>query len=85
MSASTRLDRHCEANVQGMHPFTAKDIDGFGERPGHRGHENREAPVVRFFNNQERRDASFLNLGQRRLPLHGFEQQQNGEVNRARR
>jgi hypothetical protein len=50
-----------------MHPFPTQDIDGSGERRRHRGHENREAPVLQFFNN-ERGNEGFLNLGQRRLP-----------------
>jgi hypothetical protein len=45
-----------------MHPFPAKNIDGSGEGRGHRGHENGEAPVFQFFND-ERGDESILNLG----------------------
>ena len=50
-----------------MHPFPAENIDGSGKRRGPRGHENREAPVLQFFNN-ECGNEGFLNLGQRRLP-----------------
>ena len=50
-----------------MHAFPAEDIDGSGERRGHRGHEHREAPVRQCFNN-ERGDEGLLNFGQRWLP-----------------
>src|SRR5262249_46658136 len=50
-----------------MHPFRSENIDGSGERRGHRRHENRKASVHQFFDN-EGGDESFLNLGQRGLP-----------------
>ena len=40
---------------------------GSGERRGHRGHENGNALILQFLNN-ERGDEGFLNLDQRWLP-----------------
>src|SRR5262245_59565561 len=50
-----------------MHAFAAEDIDGAGKRRGHRRHKNREAAVLRFFNDN-RRNKGFLNSSERRLP-----------------
>jgi hypothetical protein len=50
-----------------MHAFPAEDIDGSGERRGHRGHEHREAPVLKFLDD-ECGDESILDLDERRLP-----------------
>ena len=50
-----------------MHPLRGENIDGAREGRGHRGHKNREAPVLQFFNN-ERGDEGLFNLDQRGLP-----------------
>ena len=50
-----------------MHAFPAENIDGSRERCGHRGHENRKAPVLKFLND-ECGDEGVLDLDQRRLP-----------------
>src|SRR4030095_15656595 len=50
-----------------MHAFWRQDVDGASERRGRRGYENGEASVVKFLND-ECRNESFFNLGQRRLP-----------------
>ena len=45
-----------------MHAFPAENVDGAGERGGHRGDENRVAPVLKFFKD-ECGDEGVLNLG----------------------
>src|SRR5215510_12855309 len=56
-----------ERNVHGMDAVRREDIDSSSKRRGHRGHENREASVLQFLND-ERGNEGLLNLGQRRLP-----------------
>lgn len=50
-----------------MHTVAAENIDGSSERRRHRRDEDREAPILKFFND-EGGDEGLLDLGQRRLP-----------------
>src|SRR6187399_2344988 len=50
-----------------MHACPIENIDGSGEWCGHRRHEDREAPIFEFFND-EPWDESLLDLDQRGLP-----------------
>jgi hypothetical protein len=50
-----------------MHAFAAEDVDGSGERRGDRGHEHGEATVLQLLDD-EGRDESFFDFGERRLP-----------------
>src|SRR5262245_27390406 len=56
-----------ERDIHGMNAVRREDIDSSSERRWYRGHENREAPVLQFLNN-EGRNESLLNLGKCRLP-----------------
>lgn len=51
-----------------MHPFPAKNIYGSGERRGYRWHENGEAPVLQFFNDEGGARASSISA--RRASTH---------------
>ena len=61
------LDRLGEGDVDEMHAFRAEDVDGSSERCRYRWHEDREAAIVEFLND-EGRDERLLDLGQHRLP-----------------
>lgn len=62
-----RLECLREGDVEGMNAFVAENVNGSGERRGHRGHEDREAAVLQLFDD-ERGNEGVFDLGQRRLP-----------------
>jgi hypothetical protein len=64
--AGDRLNNMRDRYVHSMHAILRQNIDSSTESRGYRGDENREKPVLKFFDN-ERGDESIFNFGQRRL------------------